>query len=117
MQNSEFGTMLAVVLAEVWAILGGFYYVHPFLPLVFLIIFWGFTVGLNLGIGGNRWWVLLQCTILPVALGFAGYKLGGWQGSMIGLLQFANMFYLAFMVAVVTALTSWKAKSALIAML
>ncbi len=113
MPNNEFGTVMAAIFILVWMILGGMYYIHPFLPLLVLTTFWGFTLGLNLGLGGRSRLVILHCTILPVAVGFAGYKLSGWQGGVTGLLLFADMLDFAFMVALVTAITSWKAKSLL----
>ena len=105
--------MVGVGFVFIWVILAGLYHLHPVLPLILLTIFWGLTIGLALGLGGRLWWVVLQCIILPATLVFEGYEVGGWQGSVVGLLQFANMLDFAGAVEIVVALTSAKMKSML----
>ncbi|MES2966987.1 MAG: hypothetical protein V4668_04320 [Patescibacteria group bacterium] len=109
MQNNESsGTLVGVGFVVLWAILAVLYDISPFLPLAFLTILWGVTLGLAIGLGGNVKWVLLQCIIFPSLLVYQGFALAGWQGSLIGLLQFANMLDFALMIGFVVWLSSWK---------
>ncbi len=116
MQNNESsGMLVGVGFVVLWAILAVLYDISPFLPLAFLTILWGVTLGLAIGLGGNVKWVLLQSIILPSLLVYQGYALAGWQGGLIGLLQFANMLDFALMIGFVVWLSSWKIKKELTA--
>jgi len=115
MPNNESGTVVGLGFVLLWAILAGLYHINPFLPLVFLTTLWGVTLGLAIGLGGHVKWVLLQCMIFPSLLVYQGYALAGWQGGLIGLLQFANMLDFALMIGLVVWLSSWKIRKELTA--
>lgn len=93
-----------------WAFLAVLHYINPVLPVTFLMIFWGVSLGIVIGVGGHIKLVLLHCLIWPLMLGYIGYEHAGWTGTFIALLQFANMLDFALMIGFAVWLSIWKVK-------